>query len=34
MGSTLRDIVDHLKYQLDNVYRRDLQFKINNIYFD
>ena len=34
MNSSLRDIVDQLKYQIDGVYRRDVQFKLHNVYLD
>ncbi|CAK80656.1 unnamed protein product (macronuclear) [Paramecium tetraurelia] len=34
LSSKLRDIVDQLKYQLDGVYRRDIVFKVSNVYLD
>ena len=34
LSSKLRDIVDQLKYQLDGVYRRDISFKVSNVYLD
>ncbi|KAM3140290.1 hypothetical protein pb186bvf_007646 [Paramecium bursaria] len=34
LNSTFRDIVDQLKYQIDDCYRRDVTFKILNIFLD
>ncbi|CAD8154493.1 unnamed protein product [Paramecium octaurelia] len=34
LSSKLRDIVDQLKYQLDGVYRRDIMFRVSNVYLD
>lgn len=34
LNTTIREIVDQIKFQIDGVYRRDTRFKLYNVYLD